>query len=140
MDAPPGLKAALGRAIRLAEVFMGEFRTGRSGNEIVDAAMKKGEAEGLRPLIYSHPLGVYGHAAGPPMEARPLEAAPENSRLRGEYPLHVNTVYAIEFSATTAVPEWDNADVRIGFEEDAAFTAAGCRFIDGHQVSLLLIK
>ena len=139
-DAPAGLKTALSRAVRLAEVFMGEFQAGRTGNEIVDAAMTKGAAEGLRPLIYSHPLGFYGHAAGPPMEARPLDQAPENSRLRGEYPLHLNTVYAIEFSATTAVPEWDNEDVRIGFEEDAAFTAAGCRFIDGHQTALLLIR
>jgi hypothetical protein len=38
------------------------------------------------------------------------------------------------------VPEWDNQDVRIGYEEDAVFTAEGCRFIDGHQTKLLLIK
>jgi Xaa-Pro aminopeptidase len=139
-DAPQGLKTALSRANRLAEVFMGEFKAGRTGNEIVDAAMKKGEAEGLRPLIYCHPLGFYGHAAGPPMDARSLESAPENSRLRGDYPLYPNTVYAIEFSATTSVPEWDNEDVRIGYEEDAAFTAAGCKFIDGHQLALFLIR
>ena len=140
LDAPPGLKDALARANHLAEVFMAEFKAGRSGNEIVDAAMKKGEAEGLRPSIYSHPIGFYGHAAGPPIDARPLESAPENSRLRGEYPLFPNTAYAIEFSATTTVPEWDNEDVRIGYEEDAIFTAGVCRFIDGHQKALLLIK
>jgi Xaa-Pro aminopeptidase len=139
-DAPPGLRKALERANRLAEVFMAEFKEGRSGNEIVDEAMKKGEAEGLRPLIYAHPIGTYGHAAGPPMDARAPEHAPENSRLRGEYPLYPNTAYSIEFSATTSVPEWDGQDVRIGYEENAIFTAEGCRFIDGHQTTLLLIK
>jgi methionine aminopeptidase len=140
-DAPTGLKSALARANRLADVFMAEFQAGRSGNAIVDAAMKKGEAEGLRPSIYCHPIGFYGHAAGPPIDARPLESAPENSRLRGEYPLFPNTAYAIEFSATTGVPEWDNEDVRIGYEEDAAFTTAGgCRFIDGRQLALFLIR
>jgi hypothetical protein len=102
--------------------------------------MKKGEAEGLRPLIYTHPIGVYGHAAGPPIDARATESAPEGSRRRGEYPLFLNTLYSIEFSATTRVPEWDNQDVRIGFEDDAIFTKEGCRFADGRQRSLLLIR
>jgi hypothetical protein len=119
---------------------MGECLAGRTGNEIVAAAMNKGIVEGLRPLIYSHPIGLYGHSAGPPMEARPVENAPEDIRIRGAYPLYPNTVYSIEFGVTAAVPEWDNQDVHIGFEDNAAFTAAGCRFIDGQQEALLLIK
>jgi len=139
-DAPQGLKDALARANRLAEILMAEFQEGRTGNEVVDAAMKKGQAEGLRPLIYAHPIGVYGHAAGPPIDARAPESAPEGSRLRGEYRLYLNTMHSIEFSVTTAVPEWDNQDVRIGYEDDAIFTTAGCKFADGHQKALLLIK
>ena len=139
-DAPAGLKAALDNANRTADILMAEFREGRTGNEVVDATMKKGEAEGLRPLIYTHPIGVYGHAAGPPIDARATESAPEGSRRRGEYPLFLNTLYSIEFSATTRVPEWDNQDVRIGFEDDAIFTKEGCRFADGRQRTLLLIR
>lgn len=119
---------------------MGEFKAGRTGNDIVETAMKKGKAEGLRPLIYSHPIGVYGHAAGTPIDARAPERAPEGTQIRGEYPLHLNTAYAIEFSVTTAIPEWGNQDVRVGYEEDAAFTTEGCKFIDGHQKKLLIIK
>ena len=139
-DAPEGLKNALRRANRVAEVFMNEFRAGRTGNEITDSAMKKAEAEGLRPLIYSHPVGFNGHAAGCPMDARPPERAPEGIRIQMEYPLHYNTVYAIEFSSTTSVPEWDNQDVRIGYEETGVYTKDGCKFIDGHQIKLYLIK
>lgn len=139
-DAPEGLKEALHRANRLADVFMGEFAQGRSGTDIVTAAMKKGEAEGLRPLIYMHPIGVHGHGAGCVADARPPESAPEDNLERGKYPLFLNTAYAIEFSGTTAVSEWDNQDVRIGYEEDALFTEAGCRFIDGRQVKFYLIK
>lgn len=139
-DAPEGLKEALRRANRLADVFMGSFEQGRSGTDIVTAAMAKGEAEGLRPLIYMHPLGVHGHGAGCVADARPPESAPEDNPERGKYPLHPNTAYAIEFSSTTAVPEWDNQDVRIGYEEDALFTEKGCRFIDGRQLKIYLIK
>jgi len=139
-DAPEGLKEALRRANRLADVFMAEFVQGRSGTEIVGAAMKKGEAEGLRPLIYMHPIGFHGHAAGCVADARPPESAPEDNPARGKYLLFLNTAYAIEFSSTTAVPEWGNQDVWIGYEEDALFTEAGCRFIDGRQTKFYLIR
>ena len=139
-DAPEGLKEALRRANRLADVFMGEFVAGRSGNEIVDLAMKKSEAEGLRPLIYMHPIGFHGHGAGCVADARSPESAPENGRERGKYPLFPNTAYSIEFSSTTSVPEWGGQDVRIGYEEDAVFTESGCRFIDGRQTQFYLIK
>jgi Xaa-Pro aminopeptidase len=139
-DAPAGIKEALQRANKLGEIFMGEFQTGRTGNEIVKSAMEKGEAAGLRPLIYSHPLGIHGHAAGPPMDARPLDRAPEGSELRGEYPLYPNTCYAIEYSSTSSIHEWDGQDVRIAFEESGVYTEDGCKFIDGHQIELYLIK
>jgi len=139
-DAPEGLKEALRRTNKLGDIFRGEFKTGRSGNDIVWSAMKKAEDEGLRPLIYSHPLGFHGHAAGPPMDARPPERAPEGVELCGKYPLYPNTCYAIEYSCTTSIPEWDNQDVRIGFEETGVFTEKGCRFIDGHQTKFYLIK
>jgi hypothetical protein len=139
-DAPEGLKEALRRANRLADVFMGEFVLGRTGTDIVTAAMKKGESEGLRPLIYMHPLGIHGHGAGCVADARPPESAPEDNLERGKYPLFPNTAYAIEFSSTTAVPEWENQDVRVGYEEDALFTEKGCRFIDGRQTRVYLIR
>ncbi len=139
-DAPAGLKKALVRANQVAEIFMGEFKAGRTGNEITDTAMEKATVAGLRPLIYSHPLGVHGHAAGTSMDARPVQNAPEGIRTEMEYPLNYNTVYAIEFSSTTSVPEWGGQDVRIGFEEDGVFTKDGCRFIDGHQTKFYLIK
>jgi len=139
-DAPEGIKKALDRALKVADIFMNEFRVGRTGNEITDTAMKKAAEAGLRPLIYSHPLGFHGHAAGCSMDARDPESAPEGIRTEMEYTLHYNTCYAIEFSSITSVPEWGGQDVRIGFEEDGVFTKDGCHFIDGCQKKILIIK
>ena len=139
-DAPEGLKNALLRANQVAEIFMNEFKAGRTGNEITDTAMEKATAAGLRPLIYSHPLGVHGHAAGTSMDARPVQNAPEGIRTEMEYALNYNTCYAIEFSSTTSIPEWDGQDVRIGFEEDGVFTKTGAHFIDGNQTKFYLIR
>ena len=74
------------------------------------------------------------------MDARPPGRVPEGNAERGEYPLFPNTCYAIEYSCTSAVPEWDNQDVRIGFEESGVYTEDGCRFIDGSQKTFFLIK
>jgi hypothetical protein len=137
---PDGLRRALDRASRLADIFMGEFKTGRTGNEIVASTMEKGEAEGLKPLVYSHPLGVYGHGPGCTADARPAAAAPEDIKERGNYPLFPDTVYAIEFSSTTAIPEWDGQDVRIAYEEDGVFDGSACRFIDGRQTEFFVIR
>jgi len=139
-DAPRGLKDALRRANSAAEVFLAEFKAGRTGYEVQASAMAKAAAAGLRPLIYSHPLGFHGHAAGCVMEARPPEQAPEGSRVQMEYPLSIDTVYAVEFSSTTSVPEWEGQDVVLSYEETAAFTADGCRFLDGRQTALILIR
>ena len=139
-DAPEDLKKALQRTIRVGEILMNEFKAGRSGNDIVNSAMEKATTEGLHPLIYSHPLGIHGHGAGPPMDARPPGRVPEGNEARGRYPLYPNTCYAIEYSCTSSAPEWDNQDVRIGFEESGVFTKDGCQFLDGSQKKFFLIK
>lgn len=139
-DVPPGIKGALRRANELGDLFRAEFNAGRAGKDIVQSAMQKGKAQGLRPLIYSHPIGIHGHGAGPPMDARPLGVLPEGGELRAEYPLFPNTCYAIEYSSTTSIPEWDGQDIRIAFEETGVFSVDGCKFIDGHQRKFFLIK
>ncbi len=139
-DAPQGLKEALRRANALADIFALEFRPGRTGLDIVRSAMEKSRKAGLRPLIYSHPVGFHGHGAGCIMDARPPESAPEGILARMAYPLRIDTAYAVEFSSTTSVPEWDGQEVTIGYEETALFTADGLRFADGRQERLLLIR
>ena len=120
---------------------MAEFRTGRTGSEIVTAAMAKGRAEDLDLLIYTHALGFHGHAAGLTPDARDPKTIDEVNVPKWSYPLHPDTAYSIEFSCRTAVPEWDGQKVGIGYEEDALYTEKdGCRFIDGRQKTLLLIK
>lgn len=139
-DAPAGLKNALTRANRVADILMGEFVEGRTGREIADTAMAKAETAGLRPLIYSHPIGFHGHGAGCFIDTRPENRIDENNPLRKYYPLHPDTAYAIELSSTTSVPEWGGKDVRIGYEETAVFTGGACRFADGRQTELLIIR
>lgn len=139
-DAPAGLKKALNNAVEMAGIFMGEFKEGLSGNQIAENATNKIKEAGLRPMIYSHPIGYWGHNAGCSIDTRPATGQPPGFRQVMEYTLFPNTVYAIEFSCTTSVPEWKEKDVAISYEEQGVFTKNGCNWVDGNQTEFYLIK
>ncbi len=138
--APQGLQNALDRAVNLADVLMLEFKFGLTGNEIGANTTRKAESLGLRPIIYSHPVGFYGHSAGTSVDTRPPEGQPPGFKQVMEYPMKYNTVYAIEFGSTTAIPEWGGIDVYISYEEQGVFTEEGCNWVDGNQTEFYLIR
>ncbi len=135
-DAPEGLRAALQNGNRLQDIHLDEMRVGRSGNQVLQAALAKAKAEGINPQIYSHPLGYHGHAAGPLIG---LWDRQEGVPGVGDYPLFDDTVYSIELNISKSVPEWDGQDVRIMLEEDAVLTGGKMRWLDGRQQSFHLI-
>ena len=63
--APQGLRDALATGNRLQDILTDQFETGRTGNEILAAALERAESEGIEATIYTHPIGYHGHAAGP---------------------------------------------------------------------------
>jgi len=136
-DAPKGLKEALAKGNRLQDILLGEMKIGRTGNQVLAAALKRAKDEGLRPSIYTHPLGVHGHAAGPTIGLWDRQDGVPGA---GEYPLYPDTVYSIELNVVDAVAEWAGQDVQIALEQDAVLTAAGVRFLDKRQTELILIK
>lgn len=110
---------------------------GRTGNEILAKALSEAKAAGLRPSIYTHPLGSYGHSAGTTIgmwdsQGGVMKDDGEN------YPLNPNTVYAIELNTTITVPEW-NKDIRIMLEEAGFYGEDGFRYVNGRQTELLLL-
>jgi len=136
-DAPEGLKKLLRHGNRLQEIFMNEFSERRTGNDVYITSLKKARAEGIQPRIYTHPLGFHGHAAGPTLG---LTEAQDGVPVQGDYPLYVNTCYAIELSVALNIPEWDNARVSMGLEDGGVFTKDGCNWIDGYPRKFYLIK
>ena len=62
---PKGLADAMAVGNEWQDVLTSQFTTGATGNEILAAAQAKLNSRGIRNAIYTHPLGVYGHAPGP---------------------------------------------------------------------------
>ena len=132
-DAPAGLRAALADGNRLQDIHLAEMQVGRRGNEVLETALEKAKAEGLRPQIYTHPLGYHGHAAGPIVGLWDRQDGVPGT---GEYALFDDTVYSVELNVVKSVPEWDGQDVRIMLEEDAALTGGAMHWLDGRQEAL----
>jgi hypothetical protein len=135
-EAPAYLRKALATGNRLQDILTLHFREGRTGNEILAAALGQARKEGIVPSIYSHPVGYHGHAAGPAIGMWDMQnGVPGN----GDYPLHHHTAYAIELNARVRVPEWGGKEIRVMLEENAVYTPQGVRYLNGRQQQLLLI-
>jgi hypothetical protein len=59
--------------------------------------------------------------------------------VNGDYPLHTNTVYAIELNNTAFIEEWDK-DVRIMLEEAGFYGSDGFRYVNKRQEAIKAIK
>lgn len=134
-QAPDFLVDALAQGNRVQDIFTNNFKAGVSGNVILKKSLEAGRAEGLRPQIYTHPLGTYGHSAGTTLG---MWDSQNGVAVNGDYPLHLNTAYAIELNTSVYIAEWKK-DIRIMLEEAGFFGSDGFRYINKRQEKLLLI-
>jgi Xaa-Pro aminopeptidase len=135
-EAPDGLEEALATGNRLQDILTNQFEAGRSGNEILAAALEQAEAEGIDATIYTHPIGFHGHGAGPTIGLWDQQGGVPG---KGDYPLYANTAYSIELNAAVPIPEWNSQEILVKLEEDAFFDGTSVQYIDGRQTTLHLI-
>jgi Xaa-Pro aminopeptidase len=134
-EVPKFLQDALAVGNRLQDILTSNYLEGRTGNEILRASRQQMEKEGIRGSIYTHPLGFYGHSAGPTIGMWDNQGDTPGA---GDFPLHANTGYAIELNAVVFVKEW-NKDVRVMLEEGAFFDGKKVTYYNGRQKSILPI-
>ena len=134
-EAPAELHKALATGNRLQDLLTANFVSGRTGNQILAATIRNAERAGIRPSIYTHPIGYHGHAAGPTIGLWDQQGGVPG---KGDYPLYPNTAHSIELAAILDLPGWQQP-LRIKLEEDAFFDGEQVRYIDGRQTRLHLI-
>ena len=134
-EVPASIKKAFANANRLQDILTSQYKTGRTGNEILLSALSQAKSEGIVPSIYTHPLGLHGHAAGPTIGMWDMQDGVPGS---GDYKLFPNTAYSIELNASTDIPEWKKS-IRIMLEEDGFYDGKAFRYIQGRQKEIYLI-
>ncbi len=136
-DAPKAFRRLMEKAHELQDVFMGEFRAGLTGNELLHAILNKARAVGLpNPRVYSHSLGLYLHEPGP-LIGLPWEQ--ETCPGRGDVSLKDDYAFTMELSVADGIPEWNGEALSLAVEEDVVFTGGECRLIGGRRMSFYLI-
>ena len=136
-DVPEGLVRALATGNRWQDLLTAQFVAGRSGNEILRRTREAAERAGITSNTYTHPLGMFGHAPGPTIG---LWDNPGYNAVTGDWPLHANTVYAIEGNIAQAVPEWGGQWVRIKLEQGAVFDGQRVVYLAGRQTAWHVVR
>jgi hypothetical protein len=137
-DAPEGLRRALANGNALQDIVMEEIRPGRTGDEILGAARGRMIEKKIDGSIYTHPIGLQGHGAGPLIGLWDYQDGVVG---RGEAKVIPSMWFSIELQATTPVPEWNGQPVRMAQEEDAIIGADGkIRWALRRQDKLFLIR
>jgi Xaa-Pro aminopeptidase len=134
--APDGLDELLAVGRRMQDLTAAELLPGRTGNDVLAAARSAAAREGIDADVYSHPVGVHGHGAGPAIGQWDGQDGVPGA---GDYPVHVDTVYALELAVRRPVPEWGGQCVRLGLEQGIALTAAGVEYLDVRQTGFALV-
>ena len=134
-EAPEYLRKAFAKGNALQDYLTGNFKEGKTGNQILADARKQAIDNGITPSIYTHPIGFHGHASGTTIGMWDMQGGVP---FTGDYPMHLNTAYSIELNCSVPIAEWKK-DVRIQLEEDGYFDASGFRYIDGRQTELMLV-
>jgi Xaa-Pro aminopeptidase len=134
-EPPSGLIVGLAATNRVADILTSHFEAGLSGNDILAGARAQAIQEGFDPSIYTHPIGLHGHGAGPAIGFWDNQSADP----RGAGPVRPNTAWSIELTSYNAVPEWGGQVVDFRFERNAFFDGERVRYLDGRQSELILI-
>jgi Xaa-Pro aminopeptidase len=137
-EPPAGLRQALSASNRLQDIVMREVRVGRTGNEVLTASLDQMRRAGIEGSVYTHPIGVHGHGAGPLIGRWDNQ---EGLPGRGDHRVIPGMWFSIELQATSAVPEWGGQRVWSAQEEDAIISQDGeIRWALRRQTQLHLVR
>lgn len=137
-EPPAGLRTALANANALQDIVVSEIRPGRTGNQVLAASLARMRERSIDGTVYSHPIGLHGHGAGPLIGLWDYQDGVPG---RGDAAVLPSMWFSIELQATTPVPEWAGQEVRMAQEEDVIVDATGkVRWALRRQDTLFLVK
>lgn len=136
-EVPEGLKKALATGNRWQDILTSNFVTGRTGNEILAATRANSQKENIASQTYTHPLGFFGHGAGPTIGMWDNQ---NGTPILGDWKLSPNTAYAIEGNVKVAVPEWNGQLVQIKLEQSAVFDGKRVHYLAGRQTEWHVVR
>ena len=136
-DVPASLQLALQKGNELQDILTSNFQVGRTGNDILRRTRQQAQERGIGPIIYTHPIGLHGHAAGTTIGMWDKQEGVPGS---GDYAMQPNTAYSIELTALVEIPEWSREPMRMKLEEDGFFDGRQFKYIAPRQTEYHIIQ
>ncbi|NMB20186.1 MAG: M24 family metallopeptidase [Firmicutes bacterium] len=134
-EAPPELEDLLSKGNRLQDIVRDNISIYQTGNDALLNSIHAARLEGINPMVYTHPLGTFGHGAGPHIgQYNKQEFLPGV----GERPIENLTCYALELNVSEQVASWANQLVFMYLEEVVCKDGT-VDFLDGRQEKLIVI-
>ena len=134
-EIPDELLAAFKRNNRFQDIVRDAMKIGCSGNDVFDLSIAKAKSEGLRPVLYTHPLGFHGHAAGPTIG---LFSNQNRIPVKGDLLIHNHTGYALELSIIEYL-EMYQRDTYIFTEESVLLVDDEVHFLAPHRDQMFVV-
>jgi Xaa-Pro aminopeptidase len=134
-EAPKEFSDLFTKGNRLQDIVRENIRVCATGNDAFLDSINTAKAEGINPMIYTHPLGTFGHGAGPRIGQYGNQAYIPGA---GERTIEDKTCYALELNVSENIKLWDDQHVFMYLEEDICKDGT-VDFLDGRQEKLMLI-
>ena len=135
-EIPEELQKAFARNNRFQDIVRNHMKLGKTGNEVFVASLEQGKQEGLRPMLYTHPLGFHGHAAGP-MIGLFTDQRPQP--VKGDLKLHNHTGYALELNTCEHLDMYGR-DIYLFTEESVIFIDNEVHFLAENRDQMYKVK
>jgi Xaa-Pro aminopeptidase len=145
-EVPASLRHAYQQGVAARDVMVRAIRPAPTALHALRAAASALEEAGYRVVPFNspspdpdvtdivmgpHSVGNLGHGVGPSLAFF--------NPTRQRYELRSGTIISVELFAYTAVPEWDNAKVRIPLEDNALITERGAEWFAPPGVRILTV-
>ncbi len=134
--APAELQGLLDKGNRFRRIVMDNMEIGLTGNEVFSSAMESAQAAGLRPWLYSHTVGTFGHGAGPVIGMYDNQGFVPG---KGEMKLDADMVYALELNVCDDLVFWDGQTVYMYIEENICQEKDRVYYLAEQQKDLILV-
>ncbi len=134
---PEGILEGFRNNNHFQDIVRESFKVGKTGNDVFVESIERGKKEGIVPMLYTHPLGIHGHAAGPTIglfnDQNPIP-------VKGDVKVHDATGYALELNTRYSVKEWQDETVFFFTEETVLFDQGEVHFLAKGRDEIILIK
>ena len=132
---PEELRAGMLENSRFQDIVTQTFKVGKTGNEVFSEALAKAAQENIQAMLYTHPLGIHGHAAGPTIG---LFSDQKPQPRKGDLAIHQNTAYALELNTCREIKGYQKP-VFFFTEESVLFTKDNVEYLAPARTEITII-